>query len=226
MRLSGHTHLTGPPFAYSVHVMNDKGQRDGEVMLELLDAIEKKSDVSQRHLAQHLGVALGLANSYLKRCARKGLIKVIEAPANRYLYYLTPKGFTEKARLTSSYLKSSFSFYREASDACERVFEQALQQDWNRILLCGMSDLAEIALLRASECQIEIVGLYDPHTERNRFANKSVWHGLNECEEYHACVITDIRAPEMTYKDLLRHTGAQRILIPDVLRLTPSNNGS
>ncbi len=206
--------------------MNDKVQHDGEVMLELLDAIEKKSDVSQRHLAQHLGVALGLANSYLKRCTRKGLIKVIEAPANRYLYYLTPNGFTEKARLTSRYLKSSFSFYREASDACERAFEQALPQGWNRILLCGMSDLAEIALFRAAECGIEIVGLYDPHTERSRFINKPVWHDFKKCEDYHACVITDIHAPEITYKDLLRHVGAQRILIPDVLRLTPNNNGS
>ncbi len=195
-------------------------------MLELLDVIDKNSAVSQRHLARHLGAALGLTNSYLKRCVRKGFIKIIEAPANRYLYYLTPKGFSEKTSLTAQYLKRSFSFYREASEACERVFQQALQQGWDKILLCGMSDLAEIALLRASESQIEIIGLYDPHTERNRFANKSVWHDLDKCEEYHACVITDIRAPEMTYKDLLRHTSAQRILIPDVLRLTPNNNGS
>ena len=44
-----------------------------------------------------MGVALGLANSYLKRCIRKGFIKITEAPANRYLYYLTPQGFAEKA---------------------------------------------------------------------------------------------------------------------------------
>ncbi|MDA1107670.1 MAG: winged helix-turn-helix transcriptional regulator [Proteobacteria bacterium] len=202
--------------------MNDKAQRDGAVMLELLDAIEKKSDVSQRHLAQHLGVALGLANSYLKRCARKGLIKVIEAPANRYLYYLTPKGFTEKARLTSRYLKSSLSFYREASDACGRVFEQALLQGWNRILLCGLSDLAEIALFRAAECGIEIVGLYDPHTERNRFINKLVWHDLKKCEDYHACVITDINAPEIAYRNLFAQLSEERILVPNVLRLKTS----
>lgn len=206
--------------------MNGKDQEDGELMLELLDVIDKNSEVSQRHLARHLGVALGLANSYLKRCVRKGLIKIIEAPANRYLYYLTPKGFSEKTSLTAQYLKRSFSFYREASEACERVFEQAHQQDWNRILLCGMSDLAEIALLRASECEIEIVGLYDPHTERNRFLNKPVWHDLDKCEKHDAYVITDIHAPEITYKDLSRHTSAQHILIPDVLRLTPNNNSS
>lgn len=206
--------------------MNSKGREDGELMLELLDAIDKNSGVSQRYLARHLGVALGLANSYLKRCVRKGLIKIIEAPANRYLYYLTPKGFSEKTSLTAQYLRRSFSFYREASATCEHVFVQALQQGWDKILLCGMSDLAEIALLRASECEIEIVGLYDPHTERNRFINKPVWHRLDMCEEHHACVITDIHAPGITYKDLLRHIGVQRILIPDVLRLTLNNNSS
>ena len=199
--------------------MNDKGQRDGEVMLELLDAIEKRSDVSQRHLAQHLGVALGLANSYLKRCARKGLIKIIEAPANRYLYYLTPKGFTEKARLTSSYLKSSFSFYREASDSCARIFGICAANGFEKILLCGLSDLAKIALLSASENDVEIIGLYDPHTERSRFFDKPVWRRLDNCDVHDACVITDIHAPHLSYQTLVSQVGAVRVLVPDVLRL-------
>ena len=57
--------------------------------LEILQAIENKSDVTQRHLADRLDVALGLANSYLKRTVRKGLVKIQQAPANRYFYYLT-----------------------------------------------------------------------------------------------------------------------------------------
>jgi Mn-dependent DtxR family transcriptional regulator len=74
--------------------MNSKG-KENSMTLELLEAIEEKSDVTQRRLARELGVALGLANSYLKRCERKGLVKIHKAPANRYLYYLTPKGFAE-----------------------------------------------------------------------------------------------------------------------------------
>ncbi len=95
-------------YAYSVHRMNAKENREEEHVLELLDVVGQRSDVSQRHLARHLGVALGLANSYLKRCVRKGFIKITEAPANRYLYYLTPKGFSEKSRLTAKYLSTSF----------------------------------------------------------------------------------------------------------------------
>ena len=77
--------------------MNTKADREEQLVLELLEAVGQKNDVSQRHLARHMGVALGLANSYLKRCIRKGFIKISEAPANRYLYYLTPTGFAEKA---------------------------------------------------------------------------------------------------------------------------------
>ncbi|MFL6646678.1 MAG: winged helix-turn-helix transcriptional regulator, partial [Sulfurifustaceae bacterium] len=87
--------------------MNRRENKDERRLLELLDVVGQKSDVSQRHLARHLGVALGLANSYLRRCVRKGWIKISTAPANRYLYYLTPKGFSEKSRLTAKYLSTS-----------------------------------------------------------------------------------------------------------------------
>jgi len=92
---------------YNVQIMNTK-QRKDSLTLEILESIEKQDDLTQRHLANNLGVALGLANSYMKRCVRKGLIKVHQAPANRFLYYLTPKGFAEKSRLTTEYLSSSF----------------------------------------------------------------------------------------------------------------------
>ena len=102
--------------------MNEK--KEDNVTLSILEAIENKNDMTQRHLADNLGVALGLANSYLKRCVKKGLVKIHQAPANRYLYYLTPKGFSEKSRLTTQYLSTSFEFYRRAGDSCKEIFIQ------------------------------------------------------------------------------------------------------
>ena len=46
------------------------------------------------------------------------------------------------------------------------MFKACEARGWNRIVLCGVSDLAEIASLRASEVDIEIIGIYDPHAER------------------------------------------------------------
>lgn len=205
--------------------MNTKTDREDQLVLELLDAVEKKNDVSQRHLAHGMGVALGLANSYLKRCIRKGFIKITEAPANRYLYYLTPQGFSEKSRLTAKYLSHSFAFYRRAGDSCSEVFEACLAQGWNRVLLGGLSDLAEIAILRAAETGVAIVGVYDPHTERHRFAGKSVWHTLAAAEPYDACLLTDLHAPLLSYQHLAGVMNPARVLVPAILGITSVPGG-
>ena len=104
--------------------MNAPPDPENARTLEILDIVQRNEQVSQRHLASQLGVALGLANSYLKRCVKKGWVKVQQAPANRYLYYLTPTGFAEKSRLTAEYLSTSLGFYPEALNSCQRVFDE------------------------------------------------------------------------------------------------------
>jgi DNA-binding MarR family transcriptional regulator len=199
--------------------MNAKGEREEQLVLELLDQVGRSHSVSQRHLARHLGVALGLANSYLKRCIRKGFIKITEAPANRYLYYLTPKGFSEKGRLTAKYLSYSFAFYRKSAESCVTLFDACTARGWKKIVLCGVSDLAEIASLRAAEMNVEIVGTYDPHSDHRRFVGKDVWHRFEEVAPCDAWILTDLRAPALTYRHLLEIVERERILVPDILGL-------
>ncbi len=199
--------------------MNTQAEKEEQLVLELLDAVGKQSNVSQRHLASNMGIALGLANSYLKRCIRKGFIKISEAPANRYLYYLTPKGFAEKSRLTAKYLAYSFAFYRKAGDSCIDVFNKCEVNGWHRILLYGMSDLAEIATLRAQERDLQIIGIFDPHTERRRFTGVPVWHVLDEVDPFDGCILTDLNSPLLSYAQLLKEVDKARVLVPDILRL-------
>src|SRR5437868_9764612 len=92
------------------------------IMLGLLESVERGGEQSQRRLASELGVALGLVNAYLKRCVSKGLVKVRSAPTRRYAYYLTPRGFAEKSRLTVEYLSYSLSLFRQAKNDCIVVF--------------------------------------------------------------------------------------------------------
>jgi len=198
--------------------MNDQGKREEHLTLELLEAVGKNSDVSQRHLARELGVALGLANSYLKRCIRKGLIKISSAPANRYFYYLTPQGFSEKSRLTAKYLSYSFSFYREAADSCRRVFQQCREQGWNEVALCGVSDLAEIASLRAAEAEVSIVAIYEPEYQGEKFLSIPVFKNLAEISA-DALILTDYQNPVARYKQIREQMDPDRILVPDILRL-------
>jgi DNA-binding MarR family transcriptional regulator len=199
--------------------MNGKQQREEARVLEVLDAVHERSDLSQRHLARQMGVALGLANSYLKHCMRKGLIKFSAAPANRYLYYLTPKGFSEKSRLTARYLSISFDFYRRAGESCVKTLSDCQARGWRRIVLCGASDLAEIAALRALETDIVVVGVVDPDSAREKLIGHRVWRSFTQADSFDGCVLTELTAPSERYRQLAKQIGGERVLVPDILRL-------
>ncbi len=79
-------------------------QKEDQLTLKLLNTVEEKSDISQRHLASELGIALGLTNSYLNRCARRGSDPNQGKVAQALSLFLTPKGFAEKAKLSTRYL--------------------------------------------------------------------------------------------------------------------------
>ena len=199
--------------------MNNR-EREESLTLEILEAIEARSDVTQRHLARSTGIALGLANSYLRRCVRKGLVKIHQAPANRYLYYLTPNGFAEKSRLTAHYLSGSFAFYRKAGDSCRNAFRRCEQHGWKRVALCGVSDIAEIALLRSLEHDIEIAGIYDPKHAQECFLDRKVVATVDGCEPFDVCLLTDLNDPRAAYDDLLERVSGDRVVVPDTLGLT------
>ena len=167
------------------------------IVLELLSSVETDGERSQRRIASELGIALGLVNAYLKRCIKKGLVKVHDAPARRYAYYLTPQGFAEKSRLTVQYLSYSFSFFRLAKSDCVRVFEQAKASGFNRLVLAGRSDLAEIAILCAVEAGVVIVAVVDPNCEDARFVGVELRKSLDELKAaFDAVIVTDVVASE------------------------------
>src|ERR1700756_4728730 len=146
---------------------SDSGE-DDRIVLNLLNSVDDGAQ-SQRRIAEDLGIALGLVNAYLKRCVKKGLVKVSEAPARRYAYYLTPQGFAEKSRLTVEYLSLSFSFFRQARADCAKTLALAHENGWSRIALAGISDLAEIAVICAFERGIAIVGVVEPAAAATAF---------------------------------------------------------
>ena len=94
--------------------------RDIEIKLKLLNHIAKKNNQSQRSISQELNVALGFANSLIKKFIKKGLLKLSQAPLRRYSYYVTPYGFIEKARLVSDFVGSSLDFYKQAKKEYEK----------------------------------------------------------------------------------------------------------
>src|SRR5256885_14691003 len=111
-----------------------ESREDNRIVLGLLNSVEDGA-TSQRRIASELGIALGLVNAYLKRCIKKGLVKVSDAPTRRYAYYLTPQGLAEKSRLTLDYLSYSFSLFRRARAEYATVLEAARRRGFDRVVL-------------------------------------------------------------------------------------------
>ena len=83
--------------------------------LNILRQIKYSSKLTQRELAAKLGFSLGKLNYCLKELQKKGLIKISNFEKNqnklRYLYILTPKGMTQKTRLTIRFMKLKMKEY-------------------------------------------------------------------------------------------------------------------
>ena len=86
-----------------------------EAHFRVMRLIQAKPHLSQRELAQELGVSLGKANYCLQALVQKGLVKMGNFKSNdnklAYSYLLTPSGIDEKARLTVSFLKHKLAEY-------------------------------------------------------------------------------------------------------------------
>lgn len=189
--------------------------------LELFSTIENLQQVSQSHLATRLGVAVGLANAYIKRCVKKGWIKVQKVPSRRYAYFLTPKGFVEKSRLTAEYLSHSLGFFRRARNQCADMFQEAQTRGCRRFVLYGLGDLAEIAILAAMECGADISAVVAPGANRERIAGIPLIASLSDAGDFDAVMVTDITAPQEAYNLLRGRVERKRILLPPVLHVIP-----
>lgn len=192
---------------------------DAEITLGILNAVHENERITQRSVAQDLGIALGLANAYLKRCAKKGLIKVSQAPANRYAYYLTPQGFAEKGRLTAEYLSDSFRFFRSARNQCTEALHEATENGWNRVALYGASDLAEIACL-CDAPEVEIASIIDPTYSHDSFAHLPVVGSIAAAGDLDALLLTTLNDPQAAYDILVKAFPAGRVLVPALLRVS------
>jgi len=187
---------------------------ENDIVLGVLDAVERDPAVTQRSVALDLGIALGLANAYLKRCVHKGLVKVGQAPARRYAYYLTPQGFAEKSRLTATYLSHSFSFFREARGQCADVLRSAAGHGQCRLVLIGGGELSEIARLVAREHPVDIVGTIPASADAGQLAAEVAALGAVD-----AAIVTAIESPHEAFEAALRVFGPERVYVPALLRI-------
>lgn len=206
----------------------DNGSR---ITLGLLNAVDETEQLTQRNVANDLGIALGLANTYLKRCVNKGFVKVRQIPRNRFAYYLTPVGFAEKSRLTGEYLSQSFNLFRQARLQYSTIFDICGDRGWNTVALWGAGDLAEIAMLFGSSDDVSVTAIIEPNgislpaLEDNSLV--PIVENTDACStQPDGIIITCLKDPQGAYAAAVAVVGYNRVLAPNFLHISdPRNHG-
>ena len=100
----------------NVQLLN-KFMKDDQDHFNVLRKIQNKPASTQRELAEDLGFSLGKLNYCLKALKSKGLVKISNFRKNpnkiNYFYMLTPRGFSEKSKLTINFMKRKMKEYEE-----------------------------------------------------------------------------------------------------------------
>jgi predicted transcriptional regulator len=189
-----------------VHKMNKKRYENQNMdrSFLLLDEISKGGQLTQRDLSKKLNIALGLVNSYLKNLVAKGYVTVKTIPAKRYVYYLTPKGFGEKSRLTYHLLQDYTRIYREARANLKKLFREMSDSGIKKVVFAGADEVTEIAYVTLKETGLELAGVIDEGKAGQRFLGMKV-KTINDIDDmrFDCIVVTSYLRREEILKYLL-----------------------
>ena len=210
----------------NVQKLNDKkqGNQDSYKSLLLLDEISKGEDLSQRDLSKKLNIALGLVNSYIKNLIAKGYITIKNIPSRRYTYYLTPKGFTEKSRLTYDLLHDYTRIFREARREFRGLFNDLIENGVKDVVFAGADEVAEIAYLSLQEVDIELAGIVDDTASAQSFFKTRV-KPLKDISgiDYDVVVLTTFLKRNILYKKLTDN-GVDPVKIKTIYQIDMNDN--
>ena len=135
---------------------NAKSERE----LHLLTEVSRDSEITQRQLAQRVGLSLGLTNVVLRNLAQKGYIRATRAGWKRWLYNLTPSGISHKVQLTVSYISRVMEDYdRVRATLAEQLNPLGLNEE-SSVAMIGHGEFAELVYLGLKDHRIEEIDVF------------------------------------------------------------------
>ena len=86
-----------------------------DTYFRVMRILQKNPDLTQRELAEKLGISVGGLNYCLRALMEKGMVKMKNFSASKnkfgYIYVLTPTGMAEKAAITQRFLQRKMDEY-------------------------------------------------------------------------------------------------------------------
>jgi DNA-binding MarR family transcriptional regulator len=192
--------------------------------LNLLRELEKNPVISQRELSHKFGIALGVTNACLKRMARRGWIRITSLNHHRIGYFLTPKGFAEKAKLTLHLISWTVQHYSTLKDFIgERLLEMQ-NKGIERIVFYGVSDEMEVAFITLQGINLKLVGIVeDDETLRPQIIFGHELEPVSRIQELnpHGVLITSLERCDQRKERLRSLLDDKKVYMTDISLLSP-----
>jgi predicted transcriptional regulator len=128
----------------------------------LLNEISRDPMVTQASLSNHLGIAVGSVNWYMKRLIARGWVKVSHLDRTRLKYDLTSDGLAVFTQRALSYARDSLKVYSNFRNQAKAIVEELKQQGIGRVHLLGNDEIMDILKLTCIENGIVI----DQHPQK------------------------------------------------------------
>ena len=128
--------------------------------LQLLSEVEGNPEITQRVLSKRMGIALGLTNVLLRNLAQKGYVRITQAGWKRWLYTLTPEGFSQKLRLTVAYIHRFLHDYQRVRQTLRVQLEPLALNVESRVAIYGTGEFAELVYLGLKDIGIEEIDVF------------------------------------------------------------------
>lgn len=184
--------------------------------LNLLQELEKNPVVSQRELSHKFGIALGITNACLKRMARMGWIRIMNLDHRKIGYYLTPKGFAEKTKLTLHLISWTIQHYSTLKGIIEKILSEMENAGVSRVVFYGVSDEMEIAYITLQGVNLNLVGIIE---DQDKMSKKEIFgfelKDIDQIDSMNpdAVLITSLSGQNERMERLKRFTDVQKLRI-------------
>jgi DNA-binding MarR family transcriptional regulator len=99
-----------------------------EKITDVLTILDREDSPSQREIAKQTGFSVGLVNTLIKKCAKKGLVKIERLNSRNIKYILTPEGIKEKTQKTIDYIRRSYQAISELQTKVEKVTNKNISE--------------------------------------------------------------------------------------------------
>ena len=148
---------------------HDRLEDESYKELRLLEEVDQTPQVSQRHLARRLNIALGVANFLLRSLAKKGYISVTRVGWKRWAYAVTPAGIARKVHLSRAYVEHILNHYQRVRVLVKKEFGDLKLDPGCKIAIYGLTELTELVFLALRDMELNKIEVFDKEAHKRRF---------------------------------------------------------